>query len=45
MYLAHKPPNMNRPYDAGEWAELYEATDWLGKYLGLWDGGNLDGSG
>ena len=45
MYLAHKPEKMVRPYDPGDWTELHEATDWLGVFLGLYEGGNLDGSG
>ena len=45
MYLAHKPPKMVLHYDPGDWSELYEATDWLGKFLGLFDGGSFDGSG
>ena len=45
MYLAHKPPKIKLHYDPGDWRELHKATDWLGETLGLFDGGNLDGSG
>jgi integrase len=46
MYLAHKPPKMQKHYDPGNWEELYEATDWLGKHLDLFsDGDILNGSG
>ena len=31
-------------YDPSDWAELHTATDWLGKSLGLLDGGSLDRS-
>ena len=33
LYLAHKPPQMVRHYDAGDWSELFQATDWLGEQL------------
>ncbi len=44
-YLAHKPPKMEMHYDPGDWAEVHQATDWLGKHLSLFEAGILEGSG
>lgn len=41
MFLAHKPPAMNQPYDEGDFTELFDATDWLGEHLALRDSGSL----
>ena len=35
MYLAHSPGPMVQSYDPGDWTELFEATDWVGKELGI----------
>ncbi|MBN2477354.1 MAG: hypothetical protein JXB62_22300 [Pirellulales bacterium] len=41
MFLAHKPPAMNQPYDEGDFTELFQATEWLGEHLNLRDGDSL----
>jgi len=35
LYLAHAEERMARHYNAGDWQELFAATDWLGSHLGI----------